>query len=87
MKKFILAAALAAFAAPALASDDVEGHCAAYIAANGGDSSGCGCLGEAAADDAALAEAILAIATPEDLAASDEATKEAIRACFPDSGV
>ncbi len=87
MKKLIVAAiAGAAIAAPAYANEIAE-QCEAYIAENGGDASGCACLGEAADGDAALAEAVLAISTPEDLDAADEATKEAIRACFPNSAV
>lgn len=86
MRKLLFAALLAALAAPAVANE-VEDQCVAYVTENGGDASGCACLGEAADKDAALMEAILAIASPEDLAAADDATKEAIRACFPDTDV
>ena len=87
MKQMIVAVlAGAAFASPAFANEIAE-QCEAYVAENGGDASGCACLGEAADGDAALAEAVLAISTPEDLDAADDATKEAIRACFPDSDV
>lgn len=81
--------AVAAFAIASLtaaaAANDVADQCRAYVAENGGDDSGCGCLGEAAAADAALADAISAIETPADLEAADDATKSAIAACFPDS--
>lgn len=87
MKKLIVAViAGAAFASPAFANEVAE-QCEAYVAENGGDASGCACLGEAAEADASLAESIMAIATPADLDAADDATKEAIRACFPDSDV
>lgn len=87
MKKLIVAAIVgAAFAAPAFANEVAE-QCEAYIAENGGDASGCSCLGDAADADPSLADAIMAIATPADLEAADETTKEAIRACFPSSDV
>jgi len=87
MKKLIVAViAGAAFAAPAFANE-VADQCEAYVAENGGDASGCSCLGEAAESDASLTDAIMAIASPADLEAADDATKEAIRACFPDAAV
>jgi hypothetical protein len=76
--------AAAALAAPAFAND-TEDQCLAYTAENGGDSSGCSCLGEKAAADSALAESIAMIDSPEALDAADEATKGAIAACWPDS--
>lgn len=76
------AAALCAFAGPALANETAE-QCRAYIAANGGDASGCDCLGAKAAGDPALAAALAAIKTPADLDAADPAAKAAIAACYP----
>ncbi|MCA8889498.1 MAG: hypothetical protein KDA46_11750 [Parvularculaceae bacterium] len=85
MKKLMTAAIAAAFfATPALANDAAD-NCREYIANNGGDDSGCDCLGDAAAADAVLADALSAIETPEDLEAADDATKAAIVACFPDA--
>jgi len=89
MRMTLTAAAFAAIAAlgasaPAAANETAD-QCRAYVASNGGDASGCDCLGEAAAKDAALAEALAAIDTPEDLEAADESTKSAIAACYPDS--
>lgn len=86
MMKTVFAAliAAAAIAGPAAANDTAD-ECRAYIAENGGDASGCDCLGEAAAEDSALADALAAIDTPEDLEAADESTRTAIAACYPDS--
>jgi hypothetical protein len=84
MKRILAISAALAFVAPALASDTAE-HCRAYAAANGTDASGCDCLGAAAAKDATLKEALAAIKTPADLEAASDATKAAIRACYPSS--
>jgi hypothetical protein len=86
MLKPILAAALfVATAAPAFANETAEA-CRSYVEENGGDASGCDCLGEAAAEDADLAAALAEIETPADLEAADEGTKAAIAACFPNAG-
>ncbi len=82
-----LSAVLAAAAlviAPAAANETAD-HCRAYVAEHGGDASGCDCLGAAADGDAALADALAAINSPEDLEAADESTNEAIAACYPDA--
>ena len=85
MLKPILAAALfAVTAAPAFANETAEA-CKAYVEKNGGDASGCDCLGEAAAEDADLAAALAEIETPADLEAADDATKAAIAACYPNA--
>ncbi len=84
MKKTLLASLLFASTAMAPAfANDVEEACNAYAEENGTDNSGCSCLGEAAADDADLTAAIMAISGPADIEAADDATKEAIGACFP----
>ncbi|MEZ5892763.1 MAG: hypothetical protein R3C58_06420 [Parvularculaceae bacterium] len=83
MKRVLMAAfAAAAFVAPASANDTAD-NCRAYVAENGGDDSGCDCLGDAAAADADLATAIAAIKSPADLEAADQSTKDEIAACFP----
>ena len=85
MHKLIALAAFAALvAAPAMAND-AEDQCNAYVAENGGDASGCSCIGEQADADSAFAEALAAIDSPEALDAADEATKEKIRICYPDA--
>lgn len=84
MRILIAGAAAAFLAAPALANE-TKTQCEDYVASNGGDASGCACLGEKAAADSALAEALSRITSPADLEAASESTKEAIRACFPDS--
>lgn len=86
MKTVLIGAlmASAAFAAPAFANETEEG-CKAYAEATGGDASGCGCLGEAADKDPALAAALAAITTPEELEAASDETKAAIAACFPEA--
>jgi hypothetical protein len=71
---------------PALANDTAA-HCRDYVAQHGDDDSGCDCLGEAAAKDQALADALAAIQTPEDLEAAPDTAKAAIQACFPNSDV
>jgi hypothetical protein len=86
MMKPILAATLfIAASAPAFANDAADA-CKSYVEKNGGDPSGCECLGEAAAEDADLAAALVEIDTPADLEAADEATKAAIAACYPSAG-
>lgn len=85
LKKILAAVLVIATAAPAFANETAEA-CKSYVEKNGGDASGCDCLGEAAAEDADLAAALAAIEAPEDLEAADEATKAAIAACYPDAG-
>lgn len=84
MRKLVLFAAVAALAGPALANETAD-NCKAYVAQNGGDASGCDCLGAAAEKNPSLAAALAKIASPADLDAADEATKSAIRTCFPAS--
>lgn len=85
MKKLMIAALLAAgFVAPVSANEVVDA-CMEYAASQGSDDAGCGCLGEAAAEDEALAAALLEITSPEDLESADDATRAAITACFPDA--
>ncbi|MFN3958466.1 MAG: hypothetical protein ACK4NP_00975 [Parvularculaceae bacterium] len=85
MLKPVFAAALVFAAAPAFANETTEA-CKSYVEKNGGDSSGCACLGEAASDDPDLAAALADIETPADLEAADDETKAAIAACFPNAG-
>lgn len=80
--KMTIIAALAVIAAPAFANETAQA-CRDYVAANGGDAAGCDCLGEKAAKDQALAEALARIKGPADLEAADQSTKDAIAACFP----
>lgn len=85
MKKIIALSALAGLlAAPAMANES-QAACEAYVAEHGGDASGCACIGEQAAADPAFAEALAAIDTPEALEAADQATKDKIAICYPDS--
>jgi hypothetical protein len=84
MKKLIIAAsALGLMASPALAGDDLEGHCEAYAAENGTDPAGCACLADAA--DADMTAELMEVASPEDIDGLSEASKEAIGACWPDA--
>ena len=83
MKYLVPAAALFALLAAPASANDVADMCREYVAENGGDDSGCDCLGDAADADAALAAALAEIGSPEDLEAADDSTKEAIAACFP----
>lgn len=85
MKRILLAALVAGLSAGAASANETADSCRAYVAENGGDASGCDCLGEAAEKDAALADALAAISTPADLEAADDSTKAAIAACFPDA--
>lgn len=79
------AAALAVAAlAPAFANETAE-NCKAYVAQNGGDASGCDCLGAAADKDPSLVAKLTRIQSPADLETADDSTKAAIRACFPTS--
>lgn len=86
MLKLISGALVAAafLAAPAGANDTAD-SCRAYVSENGGDASGCDCLGEAASSDGALADALAAIEGPDDLEAASDQTKQAIAACFPNA--
>ena len=83
LKVAIVVLTVATFVAPAFANETAD-QCRAYVAENGGDASGCDCLGEAAAGDADVAAALAEIESPEDLEAADDATKAKISACFPD---
>lgn len=84
MTRLLSAAAAVVLAAlsPASANDTAD-SCRSYVVENGGDASGCECLGEAADADADLAAAIAGIEGPEDLEAADQSTKDKIAACFP----
>jgi hypothetical protein len=82
--KLIVLSALVLAASPALANETADA-CRSYVAENGGDASGCDCLGEAASKDPKLAEAISGVKSPADLEALDDSAKEAIRACFPEA--
>lgn len=88
MKKFLALGAVVALAAaafaPAIANDTAD-NCKAYVAQNGGDASGCDCLGAAADKDPSLVGKLAQIQSPADLETADDATKAAIRACFPSS--
>ena len=86
MKKILCSAVivLGMAVAPAFANDVADG-CRDYAASTGGDDSGCDCLGEAADADSDLADALLEITSPDDLASADASTIEAIQACFPDA--
>jgi hypothetical protein len=86
MKSYIAAFAALGFVSvtPAVANDTAD-NCRAYVAQNGGDASGCDCLGRAAASNPSLASALAAIRTPADLEAADASTKGAIQACYPNT--
>jgi hypothetical protein len=85
MLKYLTAAfAFAMLTVPASANETAD-SCRAYVAENGGDASGCDCLGDAAAADADLAAALAAIEAPADLEAADQSTKDKIAACFPNA--
>lgn len=85
MLKYLTAAfAFAMLIDPASANETAD-SCRAYVAENGGDASGCDCLGDAAAADADLAAALAAIEAPADLEAADQSTKDKIAACFPNA--
>jgi hypothetical protein len=81
---YVAAVAAACMTAPASANETADA-CRGYVAENGGDASGCDCLGDAADSDANLADALAAIEAPADLEAADDATKAAIAACYPDA--
>lgn len=83
MKKFIITALAAMFAAAPALAGDLEAYCVAYNEENGGDASGCGCLAEAA--DAGMAEELMAVQSDADIEALSDEAKEAIAACWPDA--
>lgn len=82
-KLFVMSVIAAVFAAPAFAND-AEDQCNAYVAENGGDPSGCACIGEQADANPAFAEALKLIDSPEALEAADQSTKDKIAICYPD---
>lgn len=88
MRRTYLFAVIAALAGPmsgALASgDEIADGCKAFAAENGTDASGCDCLGKAAADDPALFEELMLIASREDMDAAPPFVREAVAACFPE---
>lgn len=83
MMRFLSAAALIFVVHTPASANETADSCRAYVAENGGDDSGCACLGEAADADADLAAAIAVIEGPEELEAADQSTKDKIAACFP----
>lgn len=83
MKITFAALWVVAFVATPASANQSADQCRAYISENGGDPSGCDCLGDAAAADQTLADALSAIESPEDLDAASDDTKAAIAACFP----
>ncbi len=80
---FIAPLAFMLFAAEGDVAQEIADGCRAYAEANGTDASGCDCIGEAAAKDPSLMEALAAIEIAEDFANADDATKAALTACFP----
>lgn len=85
INKMVVALAAAAGLVGAAVANDTADNCKAYVAENGGDASGCDCLGVKAESDSTLRDALAAIRTPADLEAASDATKAAIQACFPSS--
>ena len=85
MLKLLSAAAVVLAALSPASANETADSCRDYVAENGGDASGCDCLGAAADADADLAASIAAIEGPEDLEAADQSTKDQIAACFPTS--
>lgn len=82
MRVYLIAAFAAFGLAGAASANEIEEGCRAYAAETGGDASGCACIGEKAAADPALAEALMAIDSPEALEAADESVRGAIAACW-----
>lgn len=86
MKKELITAgalAVAFIAAPSFAND-LEDKCVAYNEENGGDPSGCACLGESAEGD--VYEEFMAIESQADLEALSDDAKAVLAACFPNAG-
>jgi hypothetical protein len=83
MNRLLITSLLVAGLVTPAAANETADQCRAYVAENGGDDSGCECLGAAAAAEPALGAAISKIETPADLEAADQSTKDAIAACFP----
>ncbi|HPE32889.1 MAG TPA: hypothetical protein PLV61_16965 [Parvularculaceae bacterium] len=83
MHKLIALSALAAVLAGPAFANETQAQCEAYVAENGGDASGCACLGDLADSDPGFASAIAAIQSPEDLDAADQSTKDKIAVCYP----
>ena len=75
--------ALGAIATPALAND-VEAFCVEFAGGQGWDTEPCSCVGDVASGDDAVAEAVLALETPEDVDAMDDSVKESLSVCFPE---
>lgn len=82
---FAAAAAVAFMIAPASASD-INQLCIDTVTADGGDTSGCGCLADKAAGDADMTanlEMVAAMAAEERADHMSESTAAAIAECFP----
>lgn len=82
---FAASAAVAFMTVPASATD-INQLCIDTVTADGGDTSGCGCLAEKAAHDADMAanlEMVAAMAAEERAGHMSEATAAAIAECFP----
>ena len=85
MKKTILAGvfAVSTALAPAFAND-VESFCVDFAGGNGWDTEPCSCVGDVAAGDQSVADAILALESAEDVDGMDDSVKEALSVCFPE---
>jgi len=85
MEKMIAAGALAlgVMVSPASAND-VEAFCVDFAGGNGWDTEPCSCVGDVAAGDQSVADAVLALETPEDVDVMDDGVKEALSVCFPE---
>jgi hypothetical protein len=84
MNKLFLsgAVALGLMATPALAND-VEAHCEALTSGEGKSSEPCSCVGDVAAGDQAVADAVLALGSTDEAEGMDDSVKEALAVCFP----
>lgn len=86
MKKQLITASALAFAfmvTPSFAND-LEDKCVAFNEENGGDSSGCACLGESAEGD--VYEEFMAITSQADLEGLSDDAKAVLATCFPGAG-
>ncbi len=87
MKKLILSAFIlgAAFAGTAMANES-EDFCVAFAEEHDLGTEPCSCIGEVSEGNADVKAALFALTDPSEVESWDEASKEAIGACFPQRG-
>ncbi|GJL93623.1 MAG: hypothetical protein DHS20C05_00280 [Hyphococcus sp.] len=87
MKKLLLFAFIAGAACGGVAiANESEDFCVAFAEEHDLGTEPCSCIGEVSEANPDLKEALLALTDPSEVESWDEASKEAVAACFPERG-